>query len=261
MFYEFIDPATSRKTRIITIERAQTLLPWFHEYQMTELVEECDSIFSISWFRSWHMEEYLLVSFWSPGTNEGGRTAELDKCFELISISCIYDLLESRAAAMKHLSYAIKYGYDLFDEKLIKKTLRIEPKENQEIVWGAFKAYLPRRVAKESLDKHHRNKLLPILIHAGIEKKMEENKKKKIQEDLNDLRKEFQGVVTKLPSKLRQALPQRKQVGIPGDSNTIDRLGQSMVKRVMYDTLSPNGRPKPKLHGLIEIPSSYKGDN
>ena len=43
IFYEFFDPTASFIAEVTT-ENAMTLAPWFHEYQMNDLLEKCDNI-------------------------------------------------------------------------------------------------------------------------------------------------------------------------------------------------------------------------
>ena len=41
LFYTFVDPSLCREAKV-TKANAMTLVPWFHEFQMTRLLDECD---------------------------------------------------------------------------------------------------------------------------------------------------------------------------------------------------------------------------
>ena len=49
IFYEFIDPSTIMSAKV-TKENALMLAPWFSEYGMDLLKEECDEVISDSYF-------------------------------------------------------------------------------------------------------------------------------------------------------------------------------------------------------------------
>ena len=59
IFYEFIDPATANLVQV-TKENAMVLVPWFHEYQMNELLEKCDAILNCD--NTLHVYNYNSVT-------------------------------------------------------------------------------------------------------------------------------------------------------------------------------------------------------
>ena len=65
MFYDFIENRNAKveaRAKSETEERARLLLPWFHEFQMTALVEECDDVLQKE-LLSFQKEAFFNVSY------------------------------------------------------------------------------------------------------------------------------------------------------------------------------------------------------
>jgi len=98
-FYEFIDPATSFSAEV-TNENAMILAPWFHEYQMEELLAKCDSIMESSEFL------FTYIGNESPGVDPVDYLGD-EGWFVIVSddIDVVDDMEERVIVAEKLLDY------------------------------------------------------------------------------------------------------------------------------------------------------------
>ena len=43
-FYKFVDMANLRYPKEVTSENVRKMLPWFHEFEMKDMLRECDNV-------------------------------------------------------------------------------------------------------------------------------------------------------------------------------------------------------------------------
>ena len=113
-----------------TKERTRLLLPWFHEFQMTALVKECDNALQKELPTTEEEDDEeeeendYLKKFWlrndESQSHEMKRKEMFQLCHELLSMSCVYDLPKTQKHVARTLRYAIKYADDLFNVDTLK---------------------------------------------------------------------------------------------------------------------------------------------
>ena len=128
-FYEFIDPATNRNAKI-TEQNVWILAPWFDEYQMEYLHNQCDEFVSTADYFTKFLEVPRLSC---SSSNKSAQQKELensDKASEKRLIKKIERLLEyhsiceqcalekSREVALKEIARVMTYCYNLLAKNL-----------------------------------------------------------------------------------------------------------------------------------------------
>ena len=132
MFYEFVE--NSRCAKVGDETRARILLPWFHEFQMTALVAECDDML--------HGE---VFGRWPDGKEQ--RKELFQVCQELLSMSYVYDLPRTQERVSEKLDIAIEREYDLFDLDSVKNIIPLLKRNALPI--RAIKAFLPDELVND----------------------------------------------------------------------------------------------------------------
>lgn len=207
LFYSFIDPSINRKAKIGK-PTARILLPWFHEYQMEDMVLKCDEALS-------KVELQTKSRDWLP-TSDTRNTREriLRERLEFLALSSIYDLPKTQQTSTKIVSLVIKHSHDLVDLDLIKTAISINS-ENKNLIWDYLKGLIPN--LDKNPDDYAGNELLPHLILAALEKRTKGAAALKATKEAASAEKKLRCVVKSVqeavegfPSSLYQALPNRK---------------------------------------------------
>lgn len=144
MFYPFIDPFQIGEATRPTIddENVMTLVPWFHEFQLNSLHQQCDDFLSdkvLSLARAEKIDNYwglkLDESFWDRDMVENSnrsyeesvrvsrmRREAFSDIIKLLEFSCIYDLKKTKKEAENVIRlmlgefHRMSKTYDLFDD-------------------------------------------------------------------------------------------------------------------------------------------------
>ena len=112
----------------INEENALILTPWFHEYEMTKALDECDNVLSntvdvLSKNNSPSLKDRECVRFWKGRDSssylfeEGSESSNLRKnnfgrVITLLEIACMYDLSKTKHTAECFISYLMGHGSD-----------------------------------------------------------------------------------------------------------------------------------------------------
>ena len=244
IFYDFIENRNAtvearKRSRVRssiilseTKERARLLLPWFHEFQMSALVEECDDAFQkelLSFKQdSYYCSDSYLKKFWSRGDEyQKSRKEMFQLCYELLSMSYVYDLPKTQNHVAKTLCLAVEFGYDLFNIDDLKNIIPLlknrRNDKSRSLLFFELCEYLPDELAKKSeICLAENDDMLPFLIHAGMREKSVKNELEEVQKDakqelegvqrdFNVVKEELQEAIDRLPSSLFNNLPNTKK--------------------------------------------------
>lgn len=274
LFYDFVE--NSRYAKVEDGTRARILLPFFHEFQMTALVKECDDAL---------LKE---MSDRCPYYGKERTEVTLQLCHELLSMSYVYGLPRTQQRASDVLSFAIQDDYNLFDLDSIKNiipllksnimpTRAIEVFLPDHLLKDADGRHLSRQLREEKVKSLADNDLLPVLIHSGIRSKHE---KKVAKQDMDEAKKalshaknELQSVVNALPSALERRLPNTRRMPIDDDDDDkikIDAAARREVEKLLYHRWRREGwshgwedcgsdqHSRDAVRGMIQVPSGYR---
>ena len=139
LFYEFINPYTQHSAKI-TAENAIILVPWFQEYQMMDLLQQCDDIISTQEV----FERYVQLQvhsnifhnrlFWDEMYDLFSEDSIQDhivtatKMFEYLRMTEQYDLVKSKNRGLFEIKNFLRCGFELMKNNkdlLLKKTLDV----------------------------------------------------------------------------------------------------------------------------------------
>ena len=271
LFYDFVE--NSRYAKVKDGTRARILLPWFHEFQMTALVNECDDALKEEIRDNW------------PYYDKERIEETLQLCHELLSMSYVYDLPRTQQRASKVLSFAIRGDYNLFDLDSIKNIIPLL--KSNIMPTRAIEEFLPGHLLKDA-DGHWLsvelqeekmkyladNDLLPFLIHSGMRSKHELAVAKKERDEakrsLSHAKNELQVFVNKLPSTLERRLPNTRRMP-SDDDDKIDAAARREVEKLIYERWrcesisldwrdSGNTQSRETVRAMIYVPLVYSHD-
>ena len=265
MFYDFIEDRNAKvearersgvRPSVIlseTKERARLLLPWFHEFQMTALVEECDDVLQRELLSFSKGEDYSrMKKFWlrkgESHHHEKKRAEMFQLCHEMLSMSYVYDLPKTQHHVANTLCFAVEFGRDLFDIDALKNIISLLKNSSNDIsrhsLFGKLCEYLPDEITKNREECLGGNDImLPYLIHAGMREKTNKN-------ELKDAKRELQRAINDLPNYLYHNLPNTRRM--PAD--TEDKIGDAAKRElegIIYDWWG-NRR------SLVAVPPHYR---
>ena len=106
-FYEFIDPTTIMKAKI-TEQNALVLAPWFNEYQMKDLHDQCDEFVSSTLLNSPSIKSTKRYK-----KHDGWTKEKIEHILEIHSICEQCALEKSTGVALKEIAKVMTHGYDL----------------------------------------------------------------------------------------------------------------------------------------------------
>ena len=274
MFYEFVEDRNAKVETYSdeTKTRARILLPWFHEFQMTALVKECDdALHKEGPTRCW-------VSY-----SKGKRKEIFQLCHELLSMSYVYGLPRTQKSASESLSSAIMHDYELFDLDSIKNIipllknnvmsiLDIEDFLPDELVKDTNGHHLSRELREEKIKSLADNDLLPFLIHSGIRSRIKIRAAKQetyeAKKALAHFKNELYHVVDNLPTALAAELPEARRMPTPG-TEKIDAAAQRCLEQLKFKrwrqqednylfwTNSGNQSSREAVGNMIQVPPTY----
>jgi hypothetical protein len=261
MFYDFVE--NSRYAKVEDGTRARILLPWFHEFQMTALVKECDDALQKD----------------AHGRGKGGKK-NFELNHELLSMSYVYDLPRTQRRVSELLDFSIEHEYCLFDLDSIKNIIPLL-KSAPLSIW-AIEKFIPDQLVKledfhyeEKMKTLAHNDLLPFLIHSAMRSKHELTVAKKergeANETLSHLKDELQVVVDSLPNALANRLPTGRRIPTPG-SEKIYAMAKRKLEalihnrwrssaRFLSDFGGGNDSSRKAVRDIIQVPPSYNHDN
>ena len=216
LFYDFIENRNAKvearkrsgvRSSVIlseTKERARLLLPWFHEFQITALVEECDDALQkelLSFKKDgYYNSDSYLKKFWSRNdeyqSHEKSRKEMFQLCYELLSMSYVYDLPKTQNHVARTLCLAVEVGYDLFNIDDLKNIIPLlknrRNDKSRSLLFSELCEYLPDELAKNrDVCLSENDDMLPYLIHAGMREKVAKNRLEEVQ---RVAKKELEGV-------------------------------------------------------------------
>ena len=270
LFYEFVEDRNA-KVEVInrsdeTKTRARTLLPWFHEFQMTALIRECDDT----------LQKEGPTRYWASYSKEK-RKEIFQLCHELLSMSYVYDLPRTQKRVSEVLSSAIMHDCDLFDLDSIKNIIPLL--KNNVMTIQEIDEFLPDELVEDGnldVDKMKSlvdNDLLPFLIHSGMRSKLEikaaKQEMNKEKTALSHVQDELQHVVDKLPEALAVELPEARRMPTPG-TEKIDAAAKRWLEKLMFIrwrqqddyygfwTGYGDQSSRAAVRGMIQIPPTYR---
>ena len=101
LFYEFINPATANSAKV-TKANAMILAPWFHEYQMNDLLEKCDTIL----YYHFNIDRDKLT------------VDNLETLLDTVNVYERYSLKKALGIAIHELSYFVSKAHHLLKDNL-----------------------------------------------------------------------------------------------------------------------------------------------
>ena len=229
--YKFMDPMELRDAKVDD-SNVKRLLPWFHLFQMTRLIQECDQ-----WLKT------KVPTVFKSTKDITAKRKDMDESFATLVISHMYNLpgamMNSRCAIRGVLDDACELLSVDDIQKMIDVTLGISEDDDDYAfvtrIMNWLKANLPDSVEKPSEDNKESLLKMPLfshLVHAEL--------KSKIQ------KKQMDSFVQTLPEKIYHAFP--------GGRSTrpyrADDFARHKLKRVIYNERS-------KLRGISEIPAEW----
>ncbi|CAJ1970170.1 unnamed protein product [Cylindrotheca closterium] len=165
LFYSFIDPKTCRNAKIDT-SNVMKLVPWFHQFQIEQLLTECDEI----------MEAYLCSK--APQNWRKLTEAQFEKLIKWTNFSGMYQLPLTLELSSGQIKSVLQGPYECVTAQSLKTLLPLVA--DNEIVWESIQEYLPADAAvvasggpfsdRMALSQ---NPLLPYLLEAGLQRKRE----------------------------------------------------------------------------------------
>ena len=190
-------------------------------------------------------------------------------CYELLSMSYVYDLPKTQNHVAKTLCLAVKFGYDLFNIDDLKNIIPLlknrRNDKSRSLLFFELCEYLPDELAKKSeICLAENDDMLPFLIHAGMREKSVKNELEEVQKDakqelegvqrdFNVVKEELQEAIDRLPSSLFNNLPNTKKM--PTDSeNRINAAAKWELERIIYWWW---GRAGSRVRNTVQVPPSY----
>eukprot|EP00339_Tiarina_fusa_P026926 CAMPEP_0117044608 /NCGR_PEP_ID=MMETSP0472-20121206/30913_1 /TAXON_ID=693140 ORGANISM="Tiarina fusus, Strain LIS" /NCGR_SAMPLE_ID=MMETSP0472 /ASSEMBLY_ACC=CAM_ASM_000603 /LENGTH=340 /DNA_ID=CAMNT_0004756397 /DNA_START=135 /DNA_END=1157 /DNA_ORIENTATION=- len=246
LFYSFLDPATSRSAKISS-DNVEALIPWFHEYQMSSLLEECDNVL-----------HYVLYFEFRPSASMDGfydfpLCSQMGSCNRILRyalLSVKYGLGNCRRDALLELPVALQLVGESLDTAeicvLIPPLLQHEA--TSRIVWDWIQRIQP--ILRDEVDFSDfsdleslaTNSLFPYLLSAGI-------KKQKMKRKLS-IAKTCMRSAVEFPKLIDDSLP--GNVTLDGVETTIGVHVRKKLENMLYEEWSGNG--------IVDIPSEWASD-
>lgn len=156
LFYPFLEPRSMSTADCVKItkENAKAILPWFHEFGMTKLLNESDE-------KLW--SSLLLVKHtYYPSdyrTLEQRKAALLD-IVAWTQTADTYGLPRTRNAMMQELQKAVMEYPELFNKDILMNMVPLWSKEHDIQLWEAVKSRLPSNVTDSNDDNNLRSNAL-----------------------------------------------------------------------------------------------------
>jgi hypothetical protein len=140
LVYQFLDPSTSRSAQITT-QNVVVLIPWFHEFQMDNLLAECDQVFA------------PLLSNCESSILMHAERRELKKAravivdlLDKVDLSIMYSLSHSLSWGVRVLKKILEQMW-LCDRKICSRLLQITENSMiaRESLWPRLLRILPTK--------------------------------------------------------------------------------------------------------------------
>lgn len=255
VFYSFIDPATSRSARIST-ENVGMLVHWFYEFQMTDLLNECDRILaSDEYLRQIFTDNEFLRCCWVETRQE-----DCIVLFRHLSLCENYDLPKALPKAIEALAKFLMDGYHHIENDIVKirhVISLIASHDCTPLLKSAFNGILPSELRSDdgNFDKDILNNVLfPRIVQAGIRMQRRERESAKLLEGKNnDLERKIMALkrlkkrLNELPDLLDSHVPDiRFEVEmyfgeeLPTGSTLVSLKDfvNSSLKRILYENVN-----------------------
>lgn len=163
LFYSFLDPTACRNAKITTAN-VMKLVPWFHQFQVEELLKECDQI----------MEAYLYSK--QPKSWLKLTEAQFEKLIKWAGFSNLYGLPLTLEMSSQQITEVLEGPYVCVTFQSLKS---LQPLiSDNDRVWGSIKQYLPSDTDDSSGPFADRktlacNDLFPYILESGLQRKRE----------------------------------------------------------------------------------------
>jgi BTB/POZ domain len=156
LFYPFLEPrsVSTADSVKITKENAKAILPWFHEFGMTKLLNESDEKLwsSLLLFKhSYYPSDYRTLD---------QRKTALLEIVGWTQTADTYGLPRTRDAMMQELQKAVMEYPELFNKEILTNMMPLWSKEHDIQLWEAVKSRLPSHVRENNDDNSLRSNAL-----------------------------------------------------------------------------------------------------
>lgn len=148
LFYPFLEPrslSTAHTVRV-TKDNAKAVLPWFHEFDMADLLHESDE-------KLWS-SLLLFKRGYYPSNHRSlpERKATLMEIMEWTAMADMYGLQKTRQAMKKELMKAIADFPELIQKDLLQGMVPFWSKPDDRDLWLVIKSKLPADVTSNNSD-------------------------------------------------------------------------------------------------------------
>ena len=228
--YLFIDYNTRDRANV-NQDNVFTLLPWFHLFQMTQHLEECDNVLH-------------------PCVPKFSRD-EKDNLFHLFGTSLLYGLDHTSSSAWNQIKDTPKLLIDMVKLEDVQEIVTIIMGHDPE--FQQFWQYVETDVLQDAISSDSeeeklsllQNPLFPILIFEAAQKKRCEHGFTKSKSDTKMLCR----VIKNLPRELYSNLPRKKKTDIK-----VDKHCKNVLRTILWTK-------RDDLKGVLEIPDDWSNGN
>jgi hypothetical protein len=153
LFASFLEPLSGAK---ITQSNVEMLVPWFHEFGIANMLNECDKVYYRKIFPKGK-------TFCARDDEDYGKLSEHDlkrvrNDFHILANVCEfsqkYGLVETQEEALYHLDHIVWCKEDVLDLQCVSKfvsLLQVRPGVLRHCVWNRIKTIFPRLLKEEDL--------------------------------------------------------------------------------------------------------------
>lgn len=161
LFASFLEPFSQAK---ITKSNVTTLIPWFHKFGITSMLNLCDRIYvdMVSppfQRRCWTLDGHLSMPDVADLRNK------LRNVLNAYTFSTMYDLTITKERATRALRRQITCAPELFDNDCIALLVSVlQQEETRKDLWSVVKEYIPVELQNDDPESLVSNKLFPFLL-------------------------------------------------------------------------------------------------
>lgn len=265
LFYEFIKPSKIAEVKYdanIDMGNVFKLLPWFHQFEMGNHVEECDRILARDWegWRGYCKSRSYWKNTNTKRANENAtdleRKEKFGRAFHIIQLADKYGLQSTRAHVGEDMPDLL--SDDLLDFPVFKfllhmvLPLRLVPvdesgNESEQIelmmlaggkgckeMWHAFREIISPHVSSLSQEILDNSATFPLLVYSFLQIKLEKEKFQAAEKHYEELRKSGTSIINyamRYPNTIFHELPSSRSISSGG----IDTFGEKIMQEIISE--------------------------
>jgi hypothetical protein len=172
LFASFLEPVSGAK---ITESNVETLVPWFHEFDIAYMLNECDKVYYRKIFPEG--KTFCERDDKDYGKLDGNDLKRVRKDFDTLTNVCEfsqnYGLVETQEEALYHLDHIVWCKEDILDLKCVTKFVALLQARHEVLrrcVLNRIKTIFPRWLKDEDLQLLVSKESFPHLLLMMIEK-------------------------------------------------------------------------------------------